>query len=364
MALHFCILITDAFGTSGGIAAYVRDFLNACSSHEQIDKVDVIARSAAEPDRPLSPKLHYYSSVSRSIVRFAFRVLACIWSKSPYSCVVCMHIRLLPFALLVARWRGVPLALCIYGIDAWTPVRRIWVRFLRNTDHVISISSFTAERFFSWAPVRSKPRLTIIPPAVALAVYTPASSKPESKARMGLSETTILLTIARLAAAERYKGIDEVLECISRVQEVVPRLRYIIVGDGDDRLRLEAKVEALGIESSVQFVGALSESDKLQYLGIADCFVMPSSGEGFGIVYLEALACGVPVVAGTSDAAKEALLQGAWARLVDPRDSSALYQAIMSCLRDPQVPSRSELEYYSAEAMSNRVGKWISLLVE
>src|SRR5262249_52354555 len=126
----------------------------------------------------------------------------------------------------------------------------------------------------------------------------------------GLSGYRVILTLARLAASERYKGIDEVLNLMPALVEEIPNLVYVIAGDGDDRPRLEAKVRKLGMNGRVVFTGYIPEEEKAAHFRLADAFVMPGRGEGFGIVYLEALACGIPVVASKLDAGREAVLDG------------------------------------------------------
>ena len=104
-----------------------------------------------------------------------------------------------------------------------------------------------------------------------------------------------MLTLARLSAAERYKGIDELLELMPRLLRDIPSLTYVIAGDGDDRPRLEEKARALGVGSRVVFTGYVPESEKADHFRLADTFAMTGRGEGFGIVYLEALASGVAI---------------------------------------------------------------------
>src|SRR5262249_52021238 len=114
--------------------------------------------------------------------------------------------------------------------------------------------------------------------------------------RLGLEGKKVLLTVARLCGYDRYKGIDEVLESLSTLAEQEPSLFYLVVGDGADRPRLERKARDLGLDESVLFAGYVGDEEKWAYYHLADVFVLPGRGEGFGIVFLEALACGLPVV--------------------------------------------------------------------
>src|SRR5258708_18021771 len=109
------------------------------------------------------------------------------------------------------------------------------------------------------------------------------------------------MTMGRLVAGERYKGFDEVIEILPLLIKTTPNLSYMIIGEGNDRRRLQEKVKTLGVEDYVVFTGFISEEEKCTHYNLADAFVMPSRGEGFGIAFLEALACGVPVGASIID---------------------------------------------------------------
>jgi glycosyltransferase involved in cell wall biosynthesis len=170
-----------------------------------------------------------------------------------------------------------------------------------------------------------------------------------------LQDRKVLLTLARLSASERYKGIDEVLECLPALVRRVPALSYVIAGDGDDRARLMEKCRALEVADRVIFAGRIPEEEKADYYGLADAFVMPSRGEGFGIVFLEALACGVPVVASTLDASREAVEGSGLSVLVDPRDPADLQQGILRALALPRADARDFLAHFSRPAFERRV---------
>ena len=124
-------------------------------------------------------------------------------------------------------------------------------------------------------------------------------------------------------------------------------MSYLICGDGDDRPRLEAKVRALDLDDRVCFAGYVPEEDKADHYRLADAFVMPGYGEGFGIVYLEALACGVPVVASQADASQEAVRDGLLGAIVDPRDPDDVLAGIRDALSRRGAGVPKGLAYFS-----------------
>jgi glycosyltransferase involved in cell wall biosynthesis len=162
-----------------------------------------------------------------------------------------------------------------------------------------------------------------------------APPRPDLVARFGLADRKVIMTLARLAGFERYKGIDEILEILPALLKKDPSLTYMILGDGDDRLRLERKAHALDIAGQVVFTGFIEEAEKADYLRLARVFALPGKGEGFGIVYLEALACGVPVVGSRLDGSRDALLGGELGELADPSDADSVRECILRALAKP-----------------------------
>jgi phosphatidylinositol alpha-1,6-mannosyltransferase len=154
----------------------------------------------------------------------------------------------------------------------------------------------------------------------------------------------VLLSVGRLIPR---KGMDLVLEALPKVLKQCPDMIYKIVGDGPDRSRLEQLSLELGVDEAVDFLGYAENGDLPSIYQSADIFVLPSremkdesSIEGFGIVYLEASACGLPVIAGRSGGAVEAVIEGETGILVDPYDSEILGEAIIYLIDDPDRRAR------------------------
>jgi glycosyltransferase involved in cell wall biosynthesis len=230
-----------------------------------------------------------------------------------------------------------PLLLIIHGVEAWQPHHSGLVnRLARKADYVIAVSDTTKERFISWSGFPAE-RIFILPNCIDMDRFRPAARNPELIARYGLNGRKVLLTLARLACTERYKGIDQIIEIMPALVAEIPNLIYLVVGDGDDRDRLAGKTKALGLDGHVIFTGHISEAEKVDHYNLADAFAMPGWGEGFGIVYLEAMACGTPVVGSILDGSRDALLGGQLGILVDPRDPEDLRRGISSALERPRV---------------------------
>src|SRR5262249_19069197 len=141
------------------------------------------------------------------------------------------------------------------------------------------------------------------------------------------------LTVGRLAASERYKGHEAVFAALPALRTEFPDLVHVVVGDGDDRARLEGRaVELTRDPAAVRFLGYVPEEDLPALYRLADLFVMPSSLEGFGIVYLEAAACGLRVVGGIGGGSADAIPDGRVGVAIDPNDGEALISAVRRSL--------------------------------
>lgn len=328
------VLTTEAFGGHGGIAQYNRDLLNALCAIPECAKVFALPRLMPHKPGLLPSKLVYLEDGLRG--KWAYALAA--WRAAQERCnlVVCGHINLLPVAALAA-WRcAAPLVLFIYGIDAWQPHRsRLVNRLLRRVAHVISISEITRDKFSVWSGF-PRERIHVLPNAIDLARFGVDPKNPVLEKRYGLAGKRVLLTLGRLSATERYKGFDEVLDLLPELLKSVPDLAYLIVGDGDDRERLQRKVQALGVADRVVFAGYIAELEKADHYRLADAYVMPGRGEGFGFVFLEAMACGVPVVASRLDGSREAVRYGELGIVVNPDDRKELRAGIVSALAQPK----------------------------
>lgn len=332
--MRVLVLTTDAFGGQGGIAQYNRDLLGALCALPGCDEVVALPRLRPREPEPLPMKLVYLDDGLKG--KWAYTLAAWRAARERCNLVVCGHINLLP-AAAIAAWRcAAPLVLLIYGIDAWQPHRsRLVNRLLSRVAHVISISEITRERFSAWSGIPHQ-RIHILPNAIELGRYGAGSRNPQLVQRYGLDGKRVLMTLGRLSATERYKGFDEVLDLLPELLKPLPNLVYLIAGDGDDRGRLQRKAQTLGVADYVIFTGYIPESEKADHYRLADAYVMPGRGEGFGFVLLEAMACGVPAVASRLDGSREAVRSGELGIVVDPNDREELRAGIFAALAQPK----------------------------
>src|SRR5258708_7605233 len=276
---------TDSFGGYGGIALYNRELIAAMASHPSVEEVVVVPRIIPGAREPLPEKVTFVTTAARG--RLAY-LNALREARGRFDLVVCAHVNLLPIVRMIARR---PL-LILYGIEAWKPLRDPFSnRLRRDVRGIISISDITRDRFTGWSHYDGLSLL--LPNSIRAERYGPRPKNQALMSRYHLDGKRVLMTLGRVVAAERYKGFDEVLEVLP---ELDGDIFYLIAGGGNDVPRLQRKAFELGVADRVVFTGLFPEEEKPDLYNLADAYVMPSRGEGFGFVFLEAMPCGVPVI--------------------------------------------------------------------
>ena len=355
-------LVGDAYGGRGGIAAVNRDLfaalLGADGGPAVASEIVVAARSMPDAPGTLPDGVRLLDTVGLGGAAYVRAVLA----ERGADAIFCGHLHLAPVAALAALRTRAPWWLLVHGIEAWGPP--YWARTqsrlataltlaaARRATAVVAVSELTRARFTARARL-DPARTHVVPNNVEPSAFGPGPRRPDLVARYGLEGQTVLMTLARLSPGERYKGIDETMAALPALAETHPDVIYLICGSGDDRARLEALAHTLGVAERVVFAGFVPEADKADHYRLADAFVMPGRGEGFGLVYLEALACGVPVVASCADASGEAVLGGQLGAVVDPDDPSSIVDGIRDALaREKGVPPG--LDHFSRARFGER----------
>jgi phosphatidylinositol alpha-1,6-mannosyltransferase len=352
--MKILLLTTDAFGAYGGIAQYNRDLLLSLCMLPDVTSVTAIPLTLSHPIGDLPPKLKYVTHGAKSKLLYPIFALRAILSKPDI--IVCGHINLLSLCLLIKVFTRAPLILLVYGVDVWQkPLRLFHSRFLKKIAQIWSISLFTQKKMQAWSKAPEK-LFRIVPNAIHLEKYGLATKDIKLVEKLGLKNKKVIVMMGRLATIERWKGIDEVLNVLPNILSKEPNLVLVIIGDGDDKPRLEKRVKKLGLTENVIFTGYVSDERKSAFLHLADAFVMPTRAEGFGFVFLEALASGIPVVASKIDGSREALMGGKLGRLVDPDKPDELEAEALAALSDPHQIS-SDLQYFSFDTFKNRVSK-------
>ncbi len=221
-------------------------------------------------------------------------------------------------------------------------LKRLRGRVLRGASRVFPVSRYTRRAVLAEAPAHPE-RVVTVNNGVNAGIFqtTPLPASVESKYRSPGEK--ILLTVTRLYP---YKGVDRMLESLPAISRAIPGIKYLVVGEGPDLPRLQELTARLGLDSTVRFLGRLELSEIVQLYNLADLFVLlsreePPDVEGFGLVFLEAAACGLPSVGGRSGGIPDAIDDGRTGWLVDPRNPEEIAATIIDLFKSPDRLERA-----------------------
>jgi phosphatidylinositol alpha-1,6-mannosyltransferase len=314
--MRMLALVGDAYGAGGGIAQYNRDAFDALAGVHQIrilprgGAIGAATPMGVSQDKPIFDQATY-----------AARALAVAFRWKPQA-IFCGHLFMAPLAQMLSAVTGARLIIQLHGIEAWrrpTPAIR---RAVAAADLVLCVSRDTRARLLSWSPL--DPDLAVVLANTVGEAFTPGD-RAAARARFGLADQKVILSVGRLDKREAYKGQDRVIDALRNLDAV-----YLIAGDGDDLPRLQAHAAIAGVTDRVRFLGRVAESDLPDLYRAADVFALPSTGEGFGIVYLEAMACGTPAVGLAAGGAPDALGDGDLGMVVSEADFPAALAELLS----------------------------------
>ncbi len=350
MSIESLILSGDIF-SSGGIQTYCRHLFGALEAgfkDNSFIAVTLNDTSRTGFKKWANIKIFFCGQVSPGFIRrifFVFKVLVSVFVYRP-KFLICCHVHIAPLALLINRLLGTRYAVMIYGSDVWDLKNGMRFRALRKSAIIVSLSDYTKARMVDNGICQDK--IMVVRPAVDTSIFRPLPPNKELLRRLNLEGKRVLLIVSRMDSRERLKGHDILLKAMQRLSG---DFILVIFGNGDDMPRLRHMAIELGVADKVRFHESVSVMDTLDFYNLCDAFVMPSLQEGFGIVFLEALACGKPVIAGSKDASKEALLDGKLGFLVNPDDPGEIIKAIqLACTAREQ---RTSPEYLIKEVEAN-----------
>lgn len=315
------LFFTGDLKATGGIQEYNRNFLRAV---REIKKDDIFT-------------IELKSGVLGGKFRFVFSFFKFLFLFKP-DLVICGHINFSPLGYFANKIFGVKYAIFTHGIEVWNIKKNFYAKTLKTAAMITAVSSYTKKRIIEQIPEVEK-KIFILFNSIDGERFKIKEKSLDLSRKYGLENKKVILTVARLSAGEKYKGYDKVILSLPEIILKIPNVAYLLVGSGDDELRIKKMVGDLKLENYVIFTGVVEAKELIDYYNIADVFVMPSKGEGFGIVFLEALACGKPVIAGNSDGSRDAVLDGELGLLVNPDNVDEIAKTIIDIL-DRNAPSR------------------------
>jgi phosphatidylinositol alpha-1,6-mannosyltransferase len=330
-APHVLFLFTEVFA-NGGIQRFNQTMLDSCG------QLGVRCRVMSLNDTPASIARHFthgHLSVvgfSGNRRRFALAVAAALL-RDRYEQVLIGHINLLLLTIVLVALRPMrrpPTMLVAHGIEVWSGIGRVRRFALSRISRILCVSRFTRQRILEQAPALIPGRLVIFPNALAdsWGRITPA-------AFAGSLPAHYILSVTRLDRGDRYKGIATVIEAFSMLK--CESMQYFIVGHGNDIPFLQLVAERFGVKERVRFLSGVSDSELIALYQNCAAFVLPSGKEGFGIVFLEAMFFGAPVIAAREKGAVDVVRDGDTGLSVRFGDTLAIREAIERVTSDTEL---------------------------
>ena len=372
--MKHAFVFLEVFSCEGGIQSYIQDILRA---YDQLAATEAASMSAdvfilrdhPEMDHPLkggSLKHHYFKSSRPSVDRVRLTLaLAAYLIRTRPDHVFCGHINLAVMVGQLCRTLKIPYTVMTYGKEVWYELPESEKKSLAAASRIWACSRYSRDLAHAANQI-PKEKFDMLPCVVDGSKFTPGEAPLELIERYQLQGAVVLTTVARLWAGDIYKGVDVTIRALPEIAGAFANVKYVVIGRGDDQPRLAQLATDLGVADRVIFAGFVPDEELIDHYRLADVYVMPSK-EGFGIVYLEAMACGVPVIAGDDDGSADPLQDGRVGWQVPHRDPDAVTSACIEALNgkdrrcDREWLRQECLASFSAPALTNRLGELLGV---
>lgn len=327
----------EIFSAEGGIQSYVRDLLRSYLAADETWEADIfLLRDDPNGTHPFAResrlRFHYCQTSNPQLSRLnltAKLAVHCLVNRPRR--IIGTHLFVAPLMQLLCKPLGIPYTVITHGKEVWEPLAGKRRQALQAADSIWTVSRYSGQRLCKANEIELS-KVKRLPCVVDGDRFHPAPKNPEFVTRYGLANAKVLMTVARLWSGDIYKGVDVTIRALPKILHEQPDVKYLVIGRGDDQPRLAKLAEDLGVADRVVFAGFVPDNELVDHYRLADAYVMPSQ-EGFGIVYLEAMACGVPVLSGDDDGSADPLQDGQVGWQVPHRDSEAVASACLEILQ-------------------------------
>lgn len=294
--------------------------------------------------------------------------LKAIWHATFSDIVIIPHLNLSLFALIAKLVNPrLKIVVQLHGIEAWYNLSGVQEKLIKQADKIVSVSNFTNDNLLSRYP-ELKSKTIILSNSLDPNKKYVYNEEVRNLFRQSLNlekSQKLILTVCRISSDEAYKGYDKTIEALALINN--SEYIYHIIGkyDEEEFLRIINLIESFGLQKNVKLVGYVSDEELSKYYQAADLFVMPSKGEGFGIVFIEAMANGLRVIAGNEDGSVDAVGAIADSKLVNPNNINELSNSIREMLsvefsNDDKIKLSDRCkELFSPEKLENNIEKYI-----
>ncbi len=279
--------------------------------------------------------------------------------------VVIGHVNLAPVAILIKLLKPkIKMILVAHGVEIWNKQNYLKEKLLKRVDLIMAVSNFTKNKIIEQHKIPAE-KITILHNTLDPYFKVPEIfKKPEYLLkRYNINpRTKVILTLTRIKKIEGYKGYDKVIELLPDILKEQPHSVYLLAGkyDEEEKKRIMHLAKKKSVDKYLIITGYIEDKELTDHYLLADVFVMPSTQEGFGIVFLEALACGLSVIAGNKDGSTDALLNGELGKLVDPDSADEIMKSIVSFIENPfSNKSKEVFENFGFNKFKKDVNEYI-----
>lgn len=327
-------IFLEIFNQEGGIQSYIKDVLEAYETLDYQAEIFLL-RDTPDVNNPFKTekfRFHYLKTLPPFLgrLKLAFLLLISLIKNCPDH-VFCGHIKLAVLVNLFCKTLNIPYTVLTYGKEVWSTLPQFECRALKQANNIWTISRYS-QKCLSNANNIDLNQVKILPCVVDENRFFIAEKSPQLLSKYNLKTAKVLMTVARLWSGDIYKGVDVTIRALPQILAIFPNTKYLIIGRGDDQPRLAKLAQDLGLENKVIFAGFIPTEELVNYYQLADAYIMPSQ-EGFGIVYLEALCCGKPVLSGDNDGSADPLQDERLGWRIPHRDVDAVANACIEILK-------------------------------
>lgn len=283
--------------------------------------------------------------------------------------IILSHINLLLIAKVISLLKpNNRIILFAHGIEVWGELPKWKVDFLNKKAEIWAVSNFTKQILIDKQGIL-KNKIVVLNNSLEPNLTLPSDfSKPLSLLKKYQLEKDypVIYTLTRISSNEKYKGYDNVIKALGKLKKEGKHYHYLIAGKSDtlEKKRLENLIAENDLNDEVKLLGYIDENELNDHFLLSDVFAMPSKGEGFGIVFIEAAAHGCQVIAGDKDGSTDALLNGKLGQLVDPDDVDAIAVAIEHAVANknhhPKLQQQLTIENFGFETYKNKVAQLLT----
>jgi phosphatidylinositol alpha-1,6-mannosyltransferase len=358
----------SAFSHTGGIEKFNRCFIKALADLSTGESLvpSVVSVYDSQTDERYNNKISFrgFGKKKGRSLRFI------IQEAFKNNVLIIGHINLAIAGVIIKILRPkCQLVVIAHGIEVWDKLFFVKKWCLRKADIILAVSNYTKNQLV----LRNKippSRIKLFPNTIDPFFHIPQQfGKPAYLLeRYGLKEDQkLILTLSRLSSSEQYKGYDKVIAALPAILKEIENAVYILAGryDETEKKRITELLKLYKVSEKVILTGYIDDVEITDHYRLADVFIMPSRKEGFGIVFLEALACGTSVIGGNQDGTVDALHNGSLGTLINPKNTNDIAEAIIENLKkkgeEPVSLQKNVLEQYRFLRYKQRLGDYLEV---